>query len=56
MRRLREALGFKTQASLADASPDGSLERTYVVRAEGGMPDTPIASTRRLTDCSTCHR
>jgi hypothetical protein len=29
---------------------------TAQVRAEGGLPDTPIASTRRLTDCSTCHR
>jgi len=29
---------------------------TATVRAEGGLPDTPIASTRRLTDCSTCHR
>ena len=29
---------------------------TEEVRAEGGLPDTRIASTRRLTDCSTCHR
>jgi hypothetical protein len=32
------------------------MRPTSAVRAEGGMPDTPIASTRRLTDCSTCHR
>jgi hypothetical protein len=32
------------------------MRPTSEVRAQGGMPDTPIASTRRLTDCSTCHR
>jgi hypothetical protein len=29
---------------------------TSEARAQGALPDTPIASTRRLTDCSTCHR
>jgi hypothetical protein len=29
---------------------------TAQVRASGGLPQAPIASTRRLTDCSTCHR
>jgi hypothetical protein len=32
------------------------MRSTQEVRAEGGLPDRPIASTRRLTDCSTCHR
>ena len=32
------------------------MRPTAEVRAEGGLPDTRIASTRRLTDCSTCHR
>ena len=32
------------------------MRATAEVRAEGGLPDTKIASTRRLTDCSTCHR
>ena len=32
------------------------MKPTSVVRAEGGLPDTKIQSTRRLTDCSTCHR
>jgi hypothetical protein len=32
------------------------MKPTSEVRAAGGMPDTRIASVRRLTDCSTCHR
>jgi hypothetical protein len=32
------------------------MQPTSVVRAAGGLPDTNIVSTRRLTDCSTCHR
>ena len=32
------------------------MRPTAQVRAEGGRPDTRIASTRRLTDCSTCPR
>ena len=32
------------------------MRPTSEIRAEGGLPDTKIQSTRRLTDCSTCHR
>src|SRR4051812_17689083 len=32
------------------------MKPTSEVRAAGGLPDTKIQSTRRLTDCSTCHR
>jgi hypothetical protein len=32
------------------------MRPTSEIRAEGGMPDTKVVSTRRLTDCSTCHR
>ena len=32
------------------------MKPTSEVRAHGGLPDTKIQSTRRLTDCSTCHR
>ena len=32
------------------------MRPTSELRAEGALPDTPIADTRRLTDCSTCHR
>jgi hypothetical protein len=32
------------------------MRPTSEVRAAGGLPDTKIQSTRRLTDCSTCHR
>ena len=32
------------------------MRATSEVRAEGGLPADKVASTRRLTDCSTCHR
>ena len=32
------------------------MRPTAEVRAAGGLPDTAIADTRRLSDCSTCHR
>ena len=32
------------------------MKPTSEIRAQGGLPDTKIQSTRRLTDCSTCHR